>query len=72
VLRAALQGHGVALARHRLAHDDVAAGLLVRPFGAQQVELGTVYWIVTPVGSHPRDATTAVIRGLLAHADRPT
>jgi LysR family transcriptional regulator, glycine cleavage system transcriptional activator len=72
VLRAALQGQGVALARHRLAHDDVTAGLLVRPFGAQQVELGTVYWIVTPVGIHSRDATTTMIRWLLAHADRPT
>ena len=72
VLRAALQGQGVALARHRLAHDDVAAGLLVRPCGAKQLELGTVYWLVTPVGTHPRAATTHVIRWLLAHADRAT
>jgi len=69
VLRAALQGQGVALARHRMAQDDVAAGLLVRPFGALQVELGTAYWIVTPVSRQPRPAATTVMRWLLAHAD---
>jgi len=70
VLRAASQGQGVALARHRLAHDDVAAGLLIRPFGALEVALGTVYWLVSPAGVHPRAATTTVARWLLAHADR--
>jgi LysR family glycine cleavage system transcriptional activator len=70
VLRAASLGQGVALARHRLARDDVAAGLLIRPFGALEVELGTVYWIVSPIGIHPRAATTTVMRWLLAHADR--
>jgi LysR family glycine cleavage system transcriptional activator len=69
VLRAAMQGQGVALARHRLAHDDVATGLLVRPFGTQQVELGTVYWLVSPVGVHPRPATTTVTRWLLASVE---
>jgi LysR family glycine cleavage system transcriptional activator len=69
VLRAAIQGQGVALARHRLARDDVATGLLVRPFGAQQVELGTVYWIVSPVRVHPRPATTTVVRWLLASVE---
>jgi LysR family glycine cleavage system transcriptional activator len=69
VLRAAIQGQGVALARHRLARDDVATGLLVRPFGAQQVELGTVYWIVSPVRVHPRPASTTVMRWLLASVE---
>jgi LysR family glycine cleavage system transcriptional activator len=69
VLRAAFQSQGVALARHRLAHDDVAAGLLVRPFGALQIDLGTVYWIVSPRGIHPRPAVATVIRWLLTHAD---
>jgi LysR family glycine cleavage system transcriptional activator len=69
VLRAAVQSQGIALARHRLAHDDVAAGLLVRPFGALQIDLGTVYWIASPLGIHPRTATTTVIRWLLAHVD---
>jgi LysR family glycine cleavage system transcriptional activator len=70
VLRAAIQGQGVALAHHRLAQDDLAAGLLVRPFGALEVDLGPTYWIVTPVGVHPRAATTTVTRWLLAHANR--
>jgi LysR family glycine cleavage system transcriptional activator len=70
VLRAASQGQGVALARHRLAQADIAAGLLVRPFGALEVALGTVYWILSPVGIHPRAATTTVMRWLLAHAER--
>jgi LysR family transcriptional regulator, glycine cleavage system transcriptional activator len=48
VLRAAAQGQGVALARHRLAADDVAAGVLVRPFGERSVEIGPSYWLVLP------------------------
>lgn len=71
VLRAAMQGQGVALARHRLAHADVAAGLLVRPCGDQQIELGTVYWIVTSVRAHPRPATRTVIDWLLGSVDAP-
>jgi LysR family glycine cleavage system transcriptional activator len=69
VLRAALQGQGVALARHRLAQDDVAAGLLIRPFGDLQVELGTAYWIALPTHMHPRAATATVVRWLLKHAE---
>lgn len=69
VLRAALQGQGVALARHRLADDDVAAGLLVRPFGALQVDLGTEYWIALPTHLHPRPATTTFVRWLLEQTD---
>jgi LysR family glycine cleavage system transcriptional activator len=48
VLRAAAQGQGVALARHRLAADDVAAGVLVRPFADLRVEIGPSYWLVLP------------------------
>jgi LysR family glycine cleavage system transcriptional activator len=53
VLRAAAQGQGLALARHRLAADDIAAGILVRPFGSLQVELGTAYWLVFPLQTNP-------------------
>ncbi|MGN6705228.1 MAG: LysR substrate-binding domain-containing protein [Rhodanobacter sp.] len=60
VLRAAMQGQGVALARHRLAADDVANGSLVRPFGRLDVPLGTSYWIVRPPAK-PRAAVAAVI-----------
>lgn len=69
VLRAALQGQGVALARHRLVAADVDTGLLVRPFGDLQVDLGTVYWIGVPVHALPRPATTTVIGWLLKNAD---
>jgi LysR family glycine cleavage system transcriptional activator len=60
VLRAALQGQGVALARHRLATDDVANGSLVRPFGQLEVPLGAAYWIVR-APAQPRAAVLAVI-----------
>jgi len=60
VLRAAMQGQGVALARHRLAADDVANGSLVRPFGGLSVTLGPSYWIVRPPAK-PRAAVAAVI-----------
>jgi LysR family glycine cleavage system transcriptional activator len=60
VLRAAMQGQGVALARHRLAADDVANGSLLRPFGELGVPLGTAYWIVRPPAK-PRAAVAAVI-----------
>ena len=60
VLRAAMQGQGVALARHRLAADDVANGSLLRPFGQLEVPLGPAYWIVRPPAK-PRAAVLAVI-----------
>ena len=50
VLRAASQQLGIALARARLVADDILSGALIKPFGAQQIELGTSYWIVTPIG----------------------
>lgn len=61
VLRAAQQGQGVALARHRLAADDVASGVLLRPFGALELPLGPSYWIVRPNAARPRPALAAVI-----------
>jgi LysR family glycine cleavage system transcriptional activator len=64
VLRAAIQGQGVALARHQLAHDDIASGALVRPFGKLNVQLGSAYWIVLPERLRNRDATLAVIEWL--------
>ena len=60
VLRAAALGQGVALARHWLAADDVAAGSLVRPCGELSVPLGPSYWIVRPPAP-PRPAVAAVI-----------
>jgi LysR family glycine cleavage system transcriptional activator len=56
VLRAAAQGLGVALARHRLVQEDLAAGVLLRPFKGLAVELGAAYWLVSPANGAPRAA----------------
>jgi LysR family glycine cleavage system transcriptional activator len=72
VLRAALQGQGVALARQRLADDDVAAGTLVRPFPNRRVELGPAYWLVRPRHTEPRPAAATVIAWLKREAARAT
>lgn len=61
VLRAAMQGQGVALARHRLASEDVASGALLRPFGDAQLDIGPAYWIVLPKRVRPRAAVQTVI-----------
>ncbi len=68
VLRAAVQGLGVALARDRLATDDIAAGALMRPFGELHVALPNAYWIVRSETAPPRVAVTAVIDWLKSQA----
>ncbi len=48
-IEAAIAGHGIALASHALVSDDLAAGRLVRPLNAADVEAGALrYWIVYP------------------------
>lgn len=64
VLRAAAQGLGVALARDRLAADDLATGALIRPFGDLQVVVSPAYWIVEPATTGRRVAVAAVIEWL--------
>jgi LysR family glycine cleavage system transcriptional activator len=71
VLRAAVQGQGVALARHRLAADEVAAGTLVRPCGDLRVELAAAYWLVRPRHLVVRPATATFIAWLEREAARP-
>ena len=61
VLRAAAQGLGVALARDRLASDDLNTGVLVRPFPGLQVDLPDAYWIVRADAATERAAVGAVI-----------
>jgi LysR family glycine cleavage system transcriptional activator len=56
---------GVALAYARLAADDLAAGSLVRPFGAHEIELGTTYWIVSPQDTPLRTAAKTVVSWLI-------
>ena len=68
VLRAASQGLGVALARGRLADDEVRAGSLLRPFGDLQVELKAAYWIVQPKDAPTRESVGIVIDWLRARA----
>lgn len=58
LLRAAQQGQGVALARHHFAGDDVAAGILVRPFGDREIRIENAYWIVRPGGPLRRVVVT--------------
>lgn len=68
VLRAAAQGLGVALARGRLAADDLAAGTLIRPFGQAQIDLEDAYWVVQPDSTPPRAVVATVIEWLKGQA----
>src|SRR5205823_1668379 len=70
LLRAAAQGLGVALARHRLAQEDLASGALVRPFETRVIDLGAAYWIVRPRGGAPREAVTILLAWLRREAER--
>jgi LysR family glycine cleavage system transcriptional activator len=64
LLRAALQGQGVALARHRLASEEIASGSLIRPFPELQVRLDPAYWLVTPSRAPTRNAVASVVAWL--------
>ncbi|AJC22193.1 transcriptional regulator GcvA [Pandoraea pulmonicola] len=46
VLQAAIEGRGIALARSAMAHDDLAAGRLVRLFPEIQYESELAYYVV--------------------------
>src|SRR5438874_5761103 len=70
LLRAAAQGLGVALARHRLAQEALASGSLVRPFETRVIDLGAAYWIVRPRGGAPREAVTILLAWLRRQAER--
>lgn len=72
VLRAAASGLGVALARHRLAADDVATGALVRPFGDRHIAIENAYWIVTPQQGVLRASGRTVIAWLRREAEAQT
>jgi len=68
VLRAAVLGQGVALARHRLAADDLASGALLRPIAGLSVALGPAYWLVLPTHGRGRRSTAAVVDWLKREA----
>ncbi len=69
VLRAAERGHGVALARRRLAQEALDAGQLVAPFGDHNIELPHSVWLVRLAHGRQRPAARAVIDCLLAMAE---
>jgi DNA-binding transcriptional LysR family regulator len=69
VLRAAALGQGGALARDRLARDDLASGALLRPLGRLEVVLASAYWIVQPE-REPRRHARAVVDWLRREAAR--
>lgn len=68
VLRAAVQGQGVALARHRLAADHLASGALVRPIDGLQVPVKDAYWLVLPARGRIRHATQTFVAWLRQQA----
>jgi LysR family glycine cleavage system transcriptional activator len=70
VLRAAAQGLGVALARHRLIGDDLETGVLIRPCGTLSVPIANAYWIITRPGGEASQATTTMVAWLLQSAER--
>lgn len=70
VLRAAAQGQGVALARHRMAVDDIISGQLLRPFGDRAVRIEKAYWIVRAERA-PRHAVANVMAWLKEQASGP-
>jgi len=71
VLKAAIQGLGVALARDRMVREDIAAGLLVRPFAEAEVTMRNAYWIVRPEAAKTRSAAATVIEWLKLQAREP-
>lgn len=64
VLRAAAQGLGAALARARLAGEDLANGLLVRPLGDLSIRVPNAYWIVRAEEQVERSAVAALVEWL--------
>lgn len=66
VLRSAELGHGVALARGRLAETAVAEGSLLRPFGSKALHVPNAYWIVRPKSSNESGARLMAVRTVVA------
>lgn len=70
VLQAAVDGHGIALARSVMARDDVASGRLVRLFPAIRVGSALAYYIVHPPARGALPRLLAFKAWLLAEAQR--
>ncbi len=67
LIQAAIAGHGVALARHVLVYDDVAAGRLVRPFDLS-IPADSAYFLVSPRTTAERPKIAAFRHWLLREA----
>ncbi len=67
LLRSAMQGDGVALARHWLAIDEVRGGRLVYPFDLT-IDDDFSYWVVSPLRRNERAAVVTFREWLLAQA----
>ena len=72
VLRAAAQNQGIALARGQLALQDLETGNLVRPFGANSIQLKNAYWIVHSSSKHHKSAVHLVMKRLHHYASSLT
>ncbi|RED53439.1 LysR substrate-binding domain-containing protein [Aestuariispira insulae] len=68
LLRAAAQNLGIALARERLAEEDLAIGNLKRLYPEQKIHLARAYWIIQPEGGSPRGAVQVLINWLRQEA----
>lgn len=71
VLRAAAQGLGIALARGRLAADELRHGTLLRPLKALSVSLPQAYWIITPARTPKSEAVALLLAWLKREAQLP-
>lgn len=69
VLRAAEQGLGVALARHRLAQDAIRSGSLSRLFESRSLSLPDAYWLIANEDSMRRHSVGAVVEWLHAEIE---
>jgi len=72
LLRAASQGLGVALARGRIAADDILNGVLIRPFGDQEIVLRQAYWTVQSIDAPTRIAVSHVLDWLHTQTNNVT
>lgn len=70
ILRAAEQGQGVALARGKLAEESLSDGLLIRPFGDAELDLGPNYWLIANSDTSGRRVVQTVMTWLLSEANR--
>jgi LysR family glycine cleavage system transcriptional activator len=72
VLQAAVEGHGIALARSVMARDDVASGRLIRLFPSISVASMLSYYIVYPPAMSALPRLLAFKTWLLEEAQRET